>query len=60
MSSTSKLTKKQEYENFFKRKLLRKHITSQLKDPNFVYSYIDLKKYPLSQVIISKKTLEKE
>ena len=40
--------------------MLEKHITSQLKDLNLVRPYIDLKKHQLSQVITSKKTLEKE
>ena len=60
MSSTSKPTKEQKHESFFKRKLLREYITSQLKDLDLVRPYIDLKKHPLSQVIMSKETLKKE
>ena len=60
MSSTPKPTKEQEHESSFKRKSLKKHITSQPKDPDLVRPYTDLEEHPLSQVITSKETLGKE
>ena len=60
MSSTSKPTKKQEHESFFRRKLLREHITSQLEDPDLVCLYTDLKEHLLSQIITSKETRGKK
>ena len=42
MSSISKPTKKQEYKSCFRRKLLKKHITSQLEDLDLICPYIDL------------------
>ena len=48
MSSTLKLTKKQEQENFSRKKLLKKHITSYLENYDLIYLYIDLKKHLLS------------
>ena len=60
MSSTPKSTKKQEHENFFRRKSLREHITSQPEDPDLVCLYIDLNKHLLSQVITSIENLGKE
>ena len=60
MSNIPKSIKKQEHESFLKRKLLREYYTSQLKDPDLVCLYTDLEKYPLSQVITSKKILRKD
>ena len=48
MSNTLELIKKQEYKSFFRKKLLRKHITSLLEDPDLVYLYIDFEEYALS------------
>ena len=60
MSSTPKLTKEQEHESSFRRKLLKEHITSQPEDPDLVRPYTDLEEHPLSRVITSKETLGKE
>ena len=59
MSSISKLTKKQEHKSFFKKKLLKKYITSQLKNLDLIRSYINLEKYPFSQLTMNKETLRK-
>ena len=48
-----KPTQEQKYESFFRKKLLKKHITSQLEDLDFIHLYIYLEKYLLSQVITS-------
>ena len=60
MNNTSKPTKEQEHKSFFRRKLLKEHITPQPEDPDPVCLYTDLEKHPLSQVITSKETLGKE
>ena len=60
MSKTPKLTKEQEHESSFRRKLLKEYITSQPKDPDLVRPYTDFEEHPLSWVITSKKTLGKE
>lgn len=60
MNSTPKLNKEQEHESLFKKKLLKKYIISQPEDLDLVRPYIDLKKHPLSWVIISKETLGKK
>ena len=60
ISSIPKLTKEQEHESSFRRKSLKEHITSQPEDPDLVRPYTDLEEHPLSRVITSKETLEKE
>ena len=60
ISSILKLTKKQDHESSFKRKLLREYIISQLEDPDFVRPYTNFEKHLLSKIITSKKTLGKE
>ena len=48
MSKTPKFIKKQEHKSSYRKKLLRKYITSQLKDPDLVRLYTNLEKYPLN------------
>lgn len=60
MSSIPKPTKKQEHEKSFRKKLLKEHITSQLEDPDLIRPYTNLKEYPLSKIITSIETFEKE